>query len=314
MSKRIECFAHIPYIRLPKDKNEYLFNSSYLTRLDFTDWQALSKAGGFHRDDYNKTDPVFFKISYEEDELEDPDELFKNLWPEFHNEAYYVYFFILLTTGLRLPEPELSVGYYHDYKENKTAPIIGSYYYEAVAYTQPEHTYEVDDTIIQNTEMLLGNYPLDLANHPLRIPELENAKEILMQLSRPDFSIHQDFVYCVAAMEAILVPEYIENLSEVFSTRGASLFSKGHQDIFNSNYLCFKAIYDLRSRIVHSENYQRQLTELSKLMNNQYPLTIARRVLCTLVKVIMNLHLESSFDKNFTISEIIENVEQSTLS
>jgi hypothetical protein len=311
MTRQIACYAHIPYIRLPKSRDDVSLSESSLVRLSFSAWQTLSGVGGFHRDDYDRTDPTFFKIVWQENESDDPFELYSELWPEFENESYFIYFFLLLVTRARLPEPDLSVRYYSDSIIKRVLPEIGAFYLEAVAYTKPSSTYELNEAMIASINDLMLRYPLTLNNHPLNIPEIRNAKDVLMRLSRPEFSLEYDFVFCVAAIESILVPAYEKNTSKVFSSRGATLFSQGDTKMWQGNFQCFNALYDLRSRIVHGDKHERQIQELSSLMNTPNVLSLGRSVLCSLIQMVMALQQKQGSSTDFTMLQMVKVLDDS---
>lgn len=293
-------------MRLTQDIQRVNFAPLELRRLKFNEWQFLSKANDFHRDGFDKTDPVFFQTSFAESDTANATDLYCEIWPTFENEVYYLYFLVLLNTAFRLPEPNLSVSYYLDNQINKVVPAIGFLGYESVAYTKPSSSYVLEQNTIEKIQSCLNKFPLDLQDHPFKVTELANAKDTLIQFSRSDISEKQDFVYCCIAIESLLIPEPVRSVAKCFATRGAILFSAGNAKIYTKNYRCFELLYNMRSRIVHGDKCESAKRELSNFFNTHNPFGIARWILCQVLLLMMN-HQQCG---NFCLSQFVLGLEQ----
>lgn len=284
--KVVRCYSHIPMVGVPDDVEPIELLEGLLGRLPSPVWLELDASAAAHLEGFERTGPVFFQAAFGETEDNDLDTTFRWAWQEFDRDLYLLYFALLLATGARIPEPDLSKQYYHDPEPGSATPRDAAFSYEAVAYCPPGQQIPLDARLLQSLPSRIE--AVRRGGHILALPIIQYLRDTLFTLARPEFTDHDDAVQCTAALEAVLVPEPTRGITRVFARRGASLIGHLFQDPGGAPLL-FAAVYDLRSRIVHGDNPLAVLEKLAAMLPALHPTAVPRYLLCRCLDTLLGL-------------------------
>jgi len=260
-----KCYAHLPLVRM--QVNAVLpLGQGIIKTMDFESWRRID--GGFSdaRRHFESTRPVFYCEELAADrELiqamkarQSKEPFYTQLVKPFRRSVTKVYQALLLTTGCRIPEPELSAFYYDNFRLGNIFRTFGPFEREAIVYggelVQAEVTGE------QVTKLIAMHSMLCNVESTLTIPEIHNALRTLARTARPEFTLLNDFVQCVAALEALLMSEVMVDLTKTFARRAAVLLNSDRTRLSKAFELT-KRFYEVRSKALHGSEYRTAIKE-----------------------------------------------------
>ena len=303
------CFIHLPGVKMDLIKNNAL-GPGYLKFLSFEDWQQLDKTFSGCKSNYQKSNPLFFVYSF------DKEGITKEMAMEHFDVLINLLSWSFTLTREQLPSLHMSCSYFllNQGIHSEPVPKIGGFQREWLVFG--DHY----STVFNNENLEDVRKTFDFL---IRAKDFEssflimNALSTLAFTSNPEFcykwdhlSYFNSFVYWVATLEGILMPEEVGeckklSLAEIFgrnlSVMLSDSFEKISEDIpYNSE------IYRIRSLIMHGEAHSNRYT------NNVADLfRITRYNLCTVIKklivlnnnnsdctILPSLLLKASYDEN----------------
>jgi hypothetical protein len=302
------CFVHLPGVKIDLISNAS-FGPGQLAHLSFDEWQKLDNTFSGSKLKYENSKPLFFVYRFERNNITTEvamghlDTIIRHL----------AWSFILTTQDV--PTPQMSIIYFllNESENIQTIKKIGGFEREWIVFGD-HYNVSFNEVLVAEVRKTF-NFLLqsnDFSGSYL----IMNALRTLTFTSNPEFCYKWDklsnfnsFIYWVAALEAILMPENVRKnykltLTDTFGRNLAVLISNSFEDI--NNYVpYFSDIYRIRSKIMHGEahsnNYTNAVAEMFKFTRN-YLCTVTRSLI-TLNHIGVDLHslpdwlLKASCDK-----------------
>ena len=266
----MECTAHLPGLLLPTGSS-IAVGDGELTTLSFDAWQALESEFAFAERHFERSRPVFFRLSVSVEPHESDDWL-EEIVGSFGRVRTVVHRALLLATAEPLPEPALSATYIS--RGPAVWRLIGPYGREHILYAAGRGA-ELD---AEGRERLRPAHAILAAEAALpRDGALEAAFGTLERTTRPEFTALNRFVHEIIALEQLLMPDERTKLTETFARRVA-VQTVGEHDQLDEAVDLARLLYRARSELVHGGELDRVLERWDDGLDQL--LALGRWVLC----------------------------------
>lgn len=236
----IGLYAHLPGLRLAGAAQLNLARGR-LEALEATEWRTLDpwrgeRPGGA----YERTRPVFY---IEEHPLLADDDA---AMVSFLDRVDAVQTAIILTSGVGLPDPTMSMAYLHDPISQRTLRRMGPMEREAIL----RHPVHLELAGHQGT--LIDEVAEVVAATQNVHGALGYAIECIRLSTIPAITPPDGILICTMGLESILLGPTKHNLAATLSRRGAAI---GDTDAAGHRHDLLRTIYRLRSEVLHGRAY-----------------------------------------------------------
>jgi hypothetical protein len=275
--------GHVPLIRLPHGQPQLTLNPGSLRSIPYAEWHSFDSAFPYAESSYERTAPVFFEVAIgtgasatgAEDDLV---ETFSTRKDAGSRALATLYMSLLLATGARLPQPELSTAYLR-MEGNVPGPVlaaivlrIGPCRHELIVFGDQHSAIEL------NAENV-GDVQDTMALVTARGDAIAGLMAALIRTTRPGFGMLNEALHLVGGLETLLVRRG-EPLTATFARRYSVLVA--NRDARACERLG-RVLYDLRSDLVHGRDVDTtgdaERAEFLKHSNRGLTCMIARRAL-----------------------------------
>lgn len=254
--------GHVPLVRLPPGQERLALDDGELHFMQFDEWHFLDDAFPYADSSYEQTAPVFLEVAMETPGLAHQDtvdlvEAFEAGKDAGTASLRALYDALLLVTGARLPQPELSVSYLvsegGDLPSEVRAAItrrVGPANRGLIVFGGGQQMVMLNDAnigdVIRAKALLMDG--------KTAVTGLVTA---LTRTTRPGFGLLNEALHLVVGLEALLVRRH-EPVTATFGRRYSVLAAEADPREYEA---LGRALYALRSDLTHGRDVDRKEPE-----------------------------------------------------